>query len=321
VSPPFEPSTRRSPIGRRRFLAVCGGLILTSSRSRAETAEPSRFFRIATGATTGTYFHLGGLIASAISNPPGSPPCEKGGSCGVPGLIAVAEASAGAVDNLHQLRAGGAEAAFAQSDTAYWALTGSGAFAGEPPFVELRSLGALYTEAIHLVVATDSAIRKPADLRGRVISVGEAASGTLADVAVILEAYGLTDGIMVRNLRLGTAAERLATGEIDGFFIIGGAPLPAVAELAARLPIRLVPFADTRSDELVRQRRFFRPALIADGTYPDVPDTRTLGVSAELVTTAAIDEALIYAVTSALWNDRTRRLLSDSFPRGHAFSP
>ena len=29
-----------------------------------------------------------GLIADIISNPPGARPCDKGGSCGVPGLVA-----------------------------------------------------------------------------------------------------------------------------------------------------------------------------------------------------------------------------------------
>src|SRR3546814_1897490 len=45
--------------------------------------EDIRFFRIGTGTTGGTYFPIGGIIANAISNPPGSPGCERGGSCGV----------------------------------------------------------------------------------------------------------------------------------------------------------------------------------------------------------------------------------------------
>jgi len=54
----------------------------------ASLAEEPRFVRIGTGGTAGTYYPIGGLIASIISNPPGSRPCDKGGSCGVPNLIA-----------------------------------------------------------------------------------------------------------------------------------------------------------------------------------------------------------------------------------------
>ena len=52
--------------------------------------QAPQFFRIGTGGTAGTYYPIGGLLANAISNPPGSRPCEDGGSCGAPGLVASA---------------------------------------------------------------------------------------------------------------------------------------------------------------------------------------------------------------------------------------
>ena len=56
-------------------------------------AQTVKFFQIATGNTVGSYFPIGRLIASAITNPPGSRTCAEGGSCGVPGLIAVAHSN------------------------------------------------------------------------------------------------------------------------------------------------------------------------------------------------------------------------------------
>ena len=38
----------------------------------AAQAQEMKFFRIGTGGAGGTYFPIGGLIANAISNPPGS---------------------------------------------------------------------------------------------------------------------------------------------------------------------------------------------------------------------------------------------------------
>jgi len=46
----------------------------------AAEAQDMKFFRIGTGGAGGTYFPIGGLIANAISNPPGSKACDKGGS-------------------------------------------------------------------------------------------------------------------------------------------------------------------------------------------------------------------------------------------------
>ncbi len=54
------------------------------------SAQELNFFTIGTGGTAYTYYPVGGVIANAISKPPGSRECGKGGSCGVDGLIASA---------------------------------------------------------------------------------------------------------------------------------------------------------------------------------------------------------------------------------------
>src|ERR1019366_9906965 len=83
-----------------------------------------RFFRIGTAATTGTYFQIGAEIANAISKPPGSRDCEHGGSCGVEGLVAVAQATQGSIENVLAIGSGQLEAAFVQADIAFWAYGG-----------------------------------------------------------------------------------------------------------------------------------------------------------------------------------------------------
>ena len=45
-------------------------------------AQELNFFTIGTGGTAYTYYPVGGVIANAISKPPGSRECGKGGSCG-----------------------------------------------------------------------------------------------------------------------------------------------------------------------------------------------------------------------------------------------
>src|SRR5918993_1259407 len=101
-------------------------------------AQEMTFFRIGTGGVSGTYYPIGGLIADIISNPPGGRPCEKGGSCGVPGLVAIAQSSNGAVANVDAIASGGLESGFAQSDVAYWAYTGTGIYEGNGKIENLR---------------------------------------------------------------------------------------------------------------------------------------------------------------------------------------
>ena len=66
-----------------RRASLCAGLSATLAGLPA-VAQDVTFFRINTGGTIGTYFPVGGLIANAISNPPGSRSRADGGSCGVP---------------------------------------------------------------------------------------------------------------------------------------------------------------------------------------------------------------------------------------------
>lgn len=308
-------------VSRRHVLAGAAGLALCAASGRSP-AQDLKFFRIATGTTGGTYFPIGGLIANAISNPPGSRPCDRGGSCGVPGLIAVAQATIGSVENIDLLRANGADAALAQADVAYWAYTGTGTYAGKVPFESLRSIGTLYTEAVHIVVRADSDIHAIPDLKGKVVSVGEEGSGTLVDVRVILAAHGLKESdLQPRYLKPGTGADRLVRGEVDAFCIVGGHPVAAVADVAGKIPIRLLPIEGPPADALRKAERFFIDTTIPADTYPWVPATRVLSVGAEFLIRADRDDDLVYGITRALWNDTTRRLLADGHPRGRGLDP
>ncbi len=143
-------------------LAVFAGLAMIAGVGTAQettgTARETEFFRIGTGGVWGTYYPIGSLVASAISNPPGSRPCEEGGSCGVQGLIAVSQAANGSVANVEAIASGTLESGFAQSDVAYWAYAGTGTFEGKGRIKGLRVIASLYPEAIHLVARKGSGI-------------------------------------------------------------------------------------------------------------------------------------------------------------------
>src|SRR5581483_4405905 len=125
--------SRTGVVARRSVvLGLCSLPFLAGGRARAQSDE-IRFFRIGTAATTGTYFQIGGMLANAISKPPGSRDCDRGGSCGVAGLVAVAQATQGSVENVDAVAGGRLESALAQSDVAFGAYSGTGLFKGKPP--------------------------------------------------------------------------------------------------------------------------------------------------------------------------------------------
>lgn len=304
------------------LLGSASALVLFAAGASSQTQNSeSRFLRIATGTTAGTYFPIGTLIANAISKPPGSRPCERGGSCGVSGLIAMAQTTSGSVQNLNQLREGMAEAAMVQADLAFWAFTAQGYYGGKPAFSGLRAIANLYTETVHLVVRAESTIQTVQDLKGQSVSLGEEGSGTLVESRLILDAYGLKEtDLQPRFLRPGQAAERLANGEIAAFFLVGGPPMAAVADLAQRLSIRLIPFDDVIAEQLKTRLRFLSSTAIPGSVYAGVPYTRSLGVGAQLLVRSDLSDDLVYGITSALWHDSTHRLLAEGHPRGRGIT-
>ncbi len=284
----------------------------------AAGAQEMSFFRIGTGGTAGTYYPIGGLLANAISNPPGSRPCDQGGSCGVPGLIASALSANGSVANVNAIAGGSLESGFSQSDVASWAYTGTGIWEGKPAVDKLRAIANLYPESIHLITSADSGISSVADLKGKRVSMDEPGSGTLVDAKIILGGYGLTEAdIQPEFLKPDQAADRMRDGAMDAFFFVGGYPAGAVSELASQHAVKLIPISCEEAPKICEDFKFFAPDVIPGGTYEgNADDVQTLSVGAQWVTSADQPEELIYEITKALWNDNTRKQLDAGHAKG-----
>jgi len=300
-----------------RRSALLGGLGAAAFGTLPARAQDITFFRIGTGGTAGTYFPIGGLIANAISNPPGSRACADGGSCGVPGLIATAVASNGSVANANAIAGGSMQSGFIQSDVAYWAFTGTGIYEGRPKIDSLRAIANLYPESFHLVARKDSGIKTVRDLKGKRASLDEPGSGTLVDARLILAAYGLTEKDMkAEYLKPQQSADKLKDGALDAFFSVAGWPQGAISELAVTTGIDLVPIDGPEAEELVKKYSFFSTDEIPDGAYKNVAGVKTVSVNAIWATSTKQSEQLIYNITAALWNPNTRKLLDSGHAKG-----
>lgn len=298
------------------FKVIAAGALTLAVAVGSAAAQDMAFFRIGTGGTAGTYYPIGGLIANAISNPPGSRACADGGSCGVPGLVATAVASNGSVGNVNSINGGTLEAGFSQSDVAYWAYSGTGLWEGQPAVEKLRLVANLYPESIHLVARADAGIETVSDLRGKRVSLDEPGSGTLVDARIILEAFGMSESdVTAEYLKPDQAADRMRDGAMDAFFFVGGFPAGAIAELASQNDVVIVPITGPEVDTLRETYTFFATDAFPAGTYEgqdaEVP---TISVGAQLVTSADQPEELIQGIVEALFNENTQRL----FAAGHA---
>jgi len=269
-------NTIRLKWARRLALSL---MLMAAGAVTLAHAQDLRFFRIGTGSTSGTYFPIGGIIASAISNPPGSRQCERGGSCGVPGLIAVVQSTNASVANLEGIVASTLDSGFSQADIAYWAYHGTGIFSDRGAMTELRAISNLYPESLHLVVRVDARIRSVKDLKGKRVSIDRAGSGTQVDARLVLDAFGVSvSDFEAFEVGLGQAADMMMADELDAFFMVAGTPANAIIELATQTPITLVPIDGEPVERLLEDYPFFDRDIILSGVYRNVGATPTLSV-------------------------------------------
>ncbi len=307
----------RHRAARAAFAAVsaCAVLIALILSAAPSLAQDIRFFRIGTGSISGVYFPVGGTLASAISSPPGARSCDSGGSCGVPGLIAVAQATLGSIANVKAIAAGGLESALVQADVGYRAYSGLGEFASPNQLGGLRVIANLYPEALHVVVRRAGPIKSLRDLVGRRVSLDLAGSGTRELALAVLEGFGVDPASLKQvNSQIGPAADRVRRGGIDAFFFVGGFPVSALSRLARETPIRLLAVGGDQAAALRVKRPFLSPARIPAETYSKVGATDTLAVGAQWVVSAGVGDETVYGITRALWHPATRRLLDASVP-------
>ena len=214
------------------FKTLTGAALAATLIAGAASAQEMKFFRIGTGGAGGTYFPIGGIIANAISNPPGSRACEDGGNCGVPGLVAMAQSTNASAHNVNAIQAGQMEAGLSGAATLHFAYKGIEAFDGNQK-PDLRVIANLFPEDLHLVLPKGATLNGLADLKGKRVGIAQAGSGTQIAVELILAKFGVNrDNIEEAELNNSQSAERIADGQLDAYFYAAGTPVAAIAAAA-----------------------------------------------------------------------------------------
>ncbi len=288
----------------------------------AQEAASVRTMRIATGPIDSTDFPFGGLVGNAISNPPGSRECDRGGNCGVPGLIAVAQTTAGAFDNLAAVAKGQVELGLTQADIVEWAFRAVGEFADDPPQTRVRVIARLYPATIHLIARRDAKISSITDLIGKRLAIDAEASGTRYTAKLILSAHKVRwTRLRLQTLDLAAAVKALQAGEIDAMFAVGGAPVLALEDLLRSADVELIPIDGPTAAKIAQVVPYYVSDTIPAGTYGNSADIATLAVGSVLIARDDLDEELGYGIAKAIWHQRNIELFATGHPRGKLMDP
>ncbi|GII95913.1 TAXI family TRAP transporter solute-binding subunit [Sinosporangium siamense] len=264
---------------RRGFLLLPAALL--PGCSAGATGDISEL-RVATGPAGGPYAQFGSRFAAELRRS---------------GFAVRVLPTAGSVVNLSMLADGRADLGFALADSAADAVE-----AGRP----VTALARVYLNYVHLVVPAYSSLTAPAQLTGKAVSIGAKGSGTAVSAARVLSAAGLPGPAHLRWLDLAESIDALDKERIEAFFWSGGVSTPALADYAARAPIRLVPLGTL----VPALRRVHGPvyehATVPAGEYGTRAPVPTVGTPSYLVCPPRLPGRVARAITEVLFDSRDR---------------
>src|SRR3954451_6191639 len=206
--------------------------------------------RIGTAERDGTFHSQGRALKVMLDRQPALAP------------VTVLESRSASIENANRLHAGEVEFGLRASN---WIGRAKN---GEPPFpqpIDIRMAAPMNAGPLFFIVRADSRVSSVSDLRGRRVAVGMETSGMVQHAHNIFGVLGMTfSDFTPVYLDFAVGAEALAKGEVDAQF---QCPIPnkVVTELAARVDLRVLPYAASDLEALVKPVPYYRATMMRKG--------------------------------------------------------
>lgn len=260
-----------------------------------DSIAATKYVSFGTGAITGVYYPAGGAICRLLNR--GRK--EHGIRCSV-------ESTGGSVSNLNAIRSRTIDFGISQSDWQYHAYKGTGFFADQKSFKEMRSVFSLYTETFTIAVAQKSDIKVLDDIVGKKVNFGPQGSGMFATMEVLMGVKGWTkeNFSSVTYLQPSEQPKALCDGKIDVMIYAAGNPNGVLQEATQTCKVRIITIDPETIDKLTKLNSFYVKAIIPGGMYAhNLRDIETFGVKACVVTSEKASDDVVYNMTKAVFEN------------------
>ncbi|MGB7316655.1 MAG: TAXI family TRAP transporter solute-binding subunit [Planktotalea sp.] len=265
------------------------------SMGGAASAADQQFITIGTGGVTGVYYPTGGAICRLVNK--GRK--EHGIRCSV-------ESTGGSVYNTRTIRAGELDFGVVQSDVQAAGLAGTGAFADDGAYPELRALFSVHPEPMHVMARADSGITDVASMAGKKVNIANPGSGTRVLAETLLKYSGMSaaDFSLAAELKSSEQSAALCDGKIDATIWAAGLPNGSSQEATSSCDVKILPLTGEGIEKLLAENSAYAAATIPGGMYPGNPDDiPSWGPKATFVTSANTPDEVVYAVVSAVFEN------------------
>jgi hypothetical protein len=212
--------------------------------------QPPPQLTIFTGPQGGSWYAMGGGVARIFQ--------EAG--------VRTSSEVGGGVSNLAVVSAGRGEMGFTMSVVPPTAARGEAPF--RAPITNLRSVGMIGPNHVHIVVAADSGVQSIADLRGRPFASQPVGNVTTEAFRLALQAAGMREeDLQLTRGGQGYGASQMKDRRIVGFTATTLAPSPAFLEVAQSLDVRFLPIDGDLRARMRQLNPGFRDGELPAGLY------------------------------------------------------
>ncbi|RFU62785.1 TAXI family TRAP transporter solute-binding subunit [Peribacillus saganii] len=259
-----------------------------SADSGKKTPAGNKYLTIATGGTSGVYYILGGAMAKIYN--------EK------LGYNASAQTTSGAVENINLLNAKKVDMILVMSDSMADAEAGKGSWEKTGAIKNMKALGGLYMNYVHVIAPKNKNIKSINDLKGKKIGVGAPNSGTEVNARMVLKGYGLTyDDVKPDYLSFAECVEQLKNGTIDAAFITAGLGVSAVTDLQTAVDVEIVPVEAAEIEKMKADGAAVSAGEIPPGTYKNDKAVPTVAIKNLLAVRDDMPEEQAYDLTKTFY--------------------
>lgn len=258
-------------------------------------AAEQRFTSIGTGGLTGVYYPTGGAICRLLNKGRDN----HGIRCSV-------ESTGGSIFNLNTIASGELDFGVAQSDWQYHSYNGTSKFSQQGPFKSLRAVFSIHSEPFTVMARDDSQIKVFSDLKGKRVNIGNPGSGQRGTMEVLMNEYNWSKDAfkLASELKATEQARALCDNKIDAMIYTVGHPNASIKEAATACDAHLVPVSGDLVNALIAANPYYAHVSIPAAMYRGTESaTSTFGVKATLVTSATVDEEVVYQLVKAVFEN------------------
>jgi len=219
-------------------------------------------------------------------------------------VYASVEATGCGVDSTILNNANQVDFGSAANGVVYQAYRGIGRFK-KKRYTNIRGWVPCYQLPLHIVVLHDDPANTIADLKGKRISVGIKGSGSEVVADEVFTALGMPYAhFKPYYLQYRETLDGLKAGTLDAAIFVTGIPVPALLELEATHPFKLIPLSEENITRVTKKYSYYYPVTIPAETYKGIGEIQTVGSYTITTVYKDLSEDFVYRATKAFWENQ-----------------